>query len=101
MKIIRPEQPEIKKPTQLSLNNTLFIEGKEIKPLDEKAIKVQFPKKPETMEEVMDSVIWEYTDKVEFKIALTKKQYEIYTEKGGICWLKKQLVKKKKKSKKR
>ena len=53
----------------------------------------------ETIEDVMDSVIEEYTDTIEFKIALTKKQYELWNKKGGLKWLKNALVRKSKKRK--
>lgn len=120
MKIVRPEQP-IKKKEE---NVTLIIDGHECKPCTKEEMEFVYNPKSEleelgketeqkyqdfaakTIEDVMNSVLEENTNTVSFNITLTKRQYELYTQKGGICWLKKALVgqvrtKKKKSSKKR
>lgn len=83
------------------------------KPMEEPVIEEKHPmiiedddiKQESTIEDLMDNLIQEQQkDKVTFSVTLTKRQYELYTQKGGICWLKKALVgqvKKKKLSKKR
>lgn len=105
MKIIRPEQPETKKEliqkmTDLSqemgmfdeVESRLFIDNKEVKPLPIKVEMNYVDDKTNPIDYIMDEVIDENTNKITFSITLTKKQYELYTRKGGICWLKKALV---------
>ena len=84
MKIIRPEYNTLQ---EIKVNR------------DEEGILSAERRTIETIEDVMDSVIKEYTDTIEFKIALTKKQYELWNKKGGLKWLKKALVRKSKKRK--
>lgn len=94
MKIVRPEQPIqrkeekrhelIEEHTKICQEENLFSE-------------------PQTINEVMDAVLIENTNTITFNVTLTKRQYELYLQKGGESWLKKALVgqvKKKKKSKK-
>ena len=77
MKIIRPEQPIKKKEEN-------HILGK-----DDKTVWVE--EMPQTIEEVMQEVLT--TDKnITFTVTLTKRQYEIYVQKGGEKWLKKKLT---------
>ena len=133
MKIVRPEQ-QIKREQQKEENVSLIIDGHECKSYTKEEMEFEYNPKSEleelgketeqkyqdfaakTIEDVMNSVTANYfstideleenTNTVSFNITLTKRQYELYTQKGGICWLKKALVgqvrtKKKKSSKKR
>lgn len=106
MKVIKPEQP-IKK------ENTLIIDNHEVTPFTEEnaAIEVNFSERkqlldeltvlsqesflydeePQTIEEVMDSVLKESTEMITFKISLNKQQYNMWNKKGGMKWLKKEL----------
>ena len=90
MKVIKPQNNYTK--TVKEEKHPMIIEDDYIEPEN-------------TIESLMDNLIQEQQkDKVTFSITLTKRQYELYTQKGGICWLKKALVgqvKKKKLSKKR
>ena len=106
MKIIRPEQPETKKEliqkmTDLSqemgmfdeVESRLFIDNKEVKPHEAKKIEIDYiDDNTNPIDYIMNEVIDENTNKITFSITLTKRQYELYTRKGGICWLKKALV---------
>lgn len=119
MKIVRPEQPIQRKEE----NVTLIIDGHECKPCTKEEMEFEYYPEPEleelgketeqqyqdfaaqTIEDVMNNVLQENTNTVSFNITLTKRQYELYTKKGGICWLKKalsgQINTKKKKSNKK
>ena len=116
MKIIRPETPqkqEVRKEeiTQTSIidgfeherhidiryeepkkeeNLTLVIDGKEVTPFTKDNIEVEF--EPQSIEDIMNDVINNGTKNITFTITLTKKQYELWTKKGGEKWLKKALV---------
>lgn len=107
MKIVRPEQPIIRKSTPEERQElaeeqaTLVLNNIEVPvvPVEDFELEVNFP---ETIEDVMQSVLKENTKNVTFEVTLTKRQYELYLQKGGESWLKKALigqVKKKKKSK--
>ena len=112
MKIVRPEQPIKRKEENISL----IIDGHECKPCTKEELEFEYEPKElgketeqkyqDFMSDVMTSVLEDTAKTVTFNITLTKRQYELYTQKGGICWLKKALVgqakaKKKKSSKKR
>lgn len=104
MKIIRPEQPIKKKEENL----TLIIDGHECTPVTKEEMEFEYypdleelGKETEqkyqdfatkTIEDVMNEVLQENSNNVSFTVTLTKRQYELYTKKGGICWLKKALV---------
>lgn len=68
MKIIRPEQPIIKKKEEI-------IEDKN-----------------QTIENLMNEIIKQKDDKIQITISLTKRQYDLYLKKGGESWIKKALV---------
>ena len=110
MKIVRPEQPIkpkeekrhelIEEHTKICQEEKLFLNDIEVLPIPETAIEVI--NEPQTIEDVMNAVLEETSNKISFTVTLTKRQYELYLQKGGESWLKKALVgqvKKKKKSK--
>lgn len=101
MKIIRPEQPTKKKEENL----TLIIDGHEVTQFTKDEAKQTFNPdekliddntgKDQTIEQLMDEIINKNSIKVEF--TLTKKQFDIWTLKGGVNWLKNVLIKQAKK----
>ena len=117
MKTIRPiikkEEILIKKPESVSENHADY----ELKQKTEKVEKDEnceaekiselikaandLNKKEKTIEDVMNEVLEDNTKTVTFEITLTKRQYELYMKKGGICWLKKEIVGLNKKGKRR
>ena len=97
MKIVRPEQPITREPLKEEKE-----EKEENLIIDDNNNTEK--EKEKTIENLMNEIIKD-NNKVNITISLTKRQYELYTQKGGICWLKKALVgqvrtKKKKSSKK-
>jgi hypothetical protein len=68
MKIIKPEQPIIKKKEEI-------IDGKD-----------------QTIEKLMDEIIKQKDDKVQITISLTKRQYDLYLKKGGEAWIKRVIT---------
>lgn len=107
MKIIRPEQP-IKK--EITLEDVLIYQAeKEEEELidDNTGIEIVEPTPVPvqvdlTIENLMDEIIKQKDDKIQVKISLTKRQYDLYLKKGSEGWLKKALtsVKTSKKKKK-
>ena len=106
MKIIRPEQPmkraeekpkEKEKEKEKEENLSLIIDGHEVTPFTENA-------ESQSIENIMNEVLKENTRDITFTVTITKRQYEIWTKKGGEKWLKKALdgqTKSKSKSKKK
>lgn len=94
MKIVRPEQPikpKEEKRHELIEEHTKICQKEKL-----------FFNEPQTIEDVMNAVLEETSNKISFPVTLTRRQYELYLQKGGESWLKKALVgqvKKKKKSK--
>lgn len=94
MKIVRPEQPikpKEEKRHELIEEHTKICQEEKL-----------FSNEPQTIEDVMNAVLEETSNKISFTVTLTRRQYELYLQKGGESWLKKALVgqvKKKKKSK--
>lgn len=101
MKIVRPEQPIKKKEENL----TLIIDGHECTPITKEEMEFEYhpeEKTTKTIEDVMNEVLQENSNKVSFTVTLTKRQHDLYLKKGGESWLKKALtgVKTSKKKKK-
>lgn len=97
MKIIRPENVVVNEPKKEE-NLSLIIDGHKVTPFTENTDLI-IDDNTDEITEIMDSVIKDNVNTVTFKITLTKRQYELYTKKGGICWLKKVLVGQKMKKK--
>ena len=93
MKIIRPQnntpksklmiEPQIKQGDDLLVDDNTY-KVKEVE-LTENGVDL-------TIENLMDEIIKQKDDRVKVTISLTKRQYDLYTKKGGICWLKKALT---------
>ena len=96
MKIVKPMN-NISKPKE----ETLIIDGHEVTPFTKEVVEQTFPKeeliddntaKNQTIENLMDEIIKQKDDRIHVSISLTKRQYDLYTKKGGESWLKKALI---------
>ena len=94
MKIVKPMN-------NISKKETLIIDGHKITPFIKEIVEQTFPKeeliddntgKDQTIENLMDEIIKQKDDRIQVTISLTKRQYDLYTKKGGESWLKKALV---------
>lgn len=88
MKVIRPEtsQKQEVKPIPIFKEENLSPESIIKKPF------IPVIDEPQTIEDIMNDVLNNSNKYITFSVTLTKRQYELYTQKGGICWLKKALV---------
>lgn len=101
MKTIRPQnntstsklmvEPQIKQGDDILVDDNTYT-------VDDEVDKIP---KDQTIENLMDEIIKQKDDKIQFTISLTKRQYELYNKKGGLSWLKRALVGIKKKGQKK
>lgn len=100
-KIERQKMKTVKPMNNISKEETLIVDGHEITPFTKEVVEQTFPKeefiddntvKNQTIENLMDEIIKQKDDRIQVTVSLTKRQYDLYTKKGGESWLKKALI---------